>query len=374
MLKPFLKVKIMKKYFLHVIAGLTLYTAANAGNPDRAGGAGATQLLVNPYARSAGLGGTNSAAIRGVESFQYNIAGLAYTERTEILLSRVNYLQGTGVSINNISLSQALGSDNVIGLIVNAWDFGNIEVTSESAPNGTMGTYSPQMLNIGAGYARKFSNSITGGIALRFISEGLTNLKTQGIAIDAGVQYQTALNPKNKIKKEDFRFGIGVRNIGPDLIYSGSGLSLKTIVDQSTQTQRTTQMGSQAFNLPSLVNIGTAYDIRLDKKSSDTYYHRLTPSGNFCYNAFSSNVLGLGVEYSFKESFMVRTAYNWQENITSADAYRTQYYGISAGCTVQVPISKNGTMIGVDYSYAPTRVFNGIHNLGLRLTLGNKKS
>jgi len=38
----------MKKYFLQIISGLIVFSSANAGNPDRAGGAGATQLLVNP--------------------------------------------------------------------------------------------------------------------------------------------------------------------------------------------------------------------------------------------------------------------------------------------------------------------------------------
>jgi hypothetical protein len=92
------------------------------------------------------------------------------------------------------------------------------------------------------------------------------------------------------------------------------------------------------------------------------------------YMAFASNVVGLGVEYAYKESFMLRTAYNWSENITTADAYRTQYYGISGGCTVQVPVSKSGTTVGIDYAYSPTRVFNGVHNVGIRLILGNKKS
>ena len=39
----------MKKYFLQIISALVIFGSASAGNPDRAGGAGATQLLINPY-------------------------------------------------------------------------------------------------------------------------------------------------------------------------------------------------------------------------------------------------------------------------------------------------------------------------------------
>ncbi len=53
-----------------------------AGNPDRAGSAGAAQLLINPWARSAGWGLANSAALRGVESMFGNVAGLAHNRKT----------------------------------------------------------------------------------------------------------------------------------------------------------------------------------------------------------------------------------------------------------------------------------------------------
>ena len=70
---------------------------------------------------------------------------------------------------------------------------------------------------------------------------------------------------------------------------------------------------------------------------------------------------------------MLRAGYGWQENITSDD-FRTQYWGTTAGLTIQLPISENGTRLALDYAYAPTRVFSGIHNLSLRLLIGSKKS
>ena len=364
----------MKKNILWamVLGGLILSDYAFAGNPDRSGGAGGTQLLLNPYARSAGMMGANSASVRGAEAMHFNVGGLAYAENVEIMASRVIYLQGTDIYLNNLSLSLPLGeSGNVLGISFSAMQFGDIPIVTESQPDGTLGTYSPQVLNIGAAYSKKFSNSITGGILLRVISEGITNVSATGVGIDAGVQYQTALNPKNKIKKEDFRFGIGVRNIGPNMKYGGTGLSFRSI-NSTTGADRRALMSSETFDLPALVNIGVSYDMRLDK-NDDTYYHRLTPSGNFNYNAFSSNVVNLGVEYSFKETFMVRGGYGWQENINNSD-YRTQYYGFAGGCTLQLPITSTGTTLAIDYAYAPTRVFNGVHNITLRMTLGNKKS
>lgn len=365
----------MRKYILQIltVASLAIAQQVLAGNPDRAGGAGFTQLLVNPYARSGGLMGANTASVRGIESFQFNIAGLAYTAKTDIGISRSIYLQGTDVFINNITLAQALGSGNVIGLSFNSFDFGSIPVTTETQPDGTLGTFSPQALNIALGYAKKFSNSITGGVNVRVLSEGISNVKANGVSMDAGVQYQTSIIAKRKaIKKEDFRFGIGLRNLGPNSQFRGSGLSFRG-VNPSTNANRRVYMGSETFNLPTLVNIGVSYDMRLDKKESETYNHKLTGHFNFNYNSFSSNVIGLGLEYSFKEMVMLRAGYGAEEDGTSATDYQSQFIGMSAGVGFALPITKTGTRLTIDYSYAPTRVFNGIHNITLALSIDNNK-
>ena len=361
----------IKKIFrVAILTGLSL--SAMAGNPDRAGGSGATQLLINPYGRSAGLMGANTAGIRGVEAMHFNVAGLAYAENIELSASSVVYLQGTDIFLNNGSVAIPLGNGtgNVLGISFSAMQFGSIPVTTESQPDQTLGTYSPQVINLGFAYGKKFSNSITAGVLIRYISEGLTNVTAQGIAADVGVQYQTALNPKDKIKKEDFRFGIGVRNLGTDMLYSGSGLSFRSI-NSNTGADRRALFAADRYNLPALVNIGAGYDVRLDK-NPDEYFHRLTLSGNFNYNAFANNIVNMGVEYAFKETFMIRGGYSWQEDNSTKD-FRTQYYGLAGGVGFQLPITASGTQLGIDYSYAPTRVFNGVHNVTLHLTIGGKK-
>ena len=353
---------------------MAISTGSFAGNPDRAGGAGATQLLINPYTRSAGMMGSNAAFLKGAEAMHFNVGGLGFGSNYEIMASSVTYLQGTGIHLNNASIAIPVGEsgENVIGLSFTGLSFGDVAITTKEQPDGTLGTYTPQFINLGIAYSRKFSNSISAGILVRYLSEGLSNVSATGLCFDMGVQYQTALNPKDKIKKEDFRFGMSVRNLGSDISYGGSGLSLKTIIT-STSSPRTSYMGSEKFNLPALVNIGLAYDIRLDKKTSDTYFHRLTAGGNFNYNAFSQNIVSAGLEYSFKELFMLRSGYAYQ-GVTAANDYQSQYYGFAGGCTVQLPINNNGLNLGIDYSYAPTRIFAGVHNVTLRISIGYKKS
>jgi hypothetical protein len=363
----------MKKYILQsLVACFGLLATANAGNPDRAGGAGATQLLVNPYVRGVGLGGSNTASARGLESYYLNIGGLAYVKKMEIQASQTRYLVGTDMYLNNFGIAQALGengSGGVLGLALSYWDIGSIPITTTEAPDMTLGTYTTQILNMGLAYSKTFSNSITGGLLVRYISEGTSSVNASGITLDAGVQYQTSLNAAKKIKKQDFRFGIAVRNLGPDFAYQGTGLTANTTVT-STGATRKTLFGSQPFNMPALANIGAAYDFRLDQ-NEQSYDHKLTVNGNFNYNAFSSNIISLGTEYAFKNMFMLRTAYAHQEGNFSTSDYRTPQYGLSFGVGFNLPISDAGTALSIDYAYQPTVIFNGIHSIGFKLALGN---
>jgi len=369
----------MKKIFLN-IAIFSLAFTAFAGNPDRAGGAGSTQLLVNPYARSYGLGGANSAFIRGIEAQYANIGGLAYTNGTEIIVTNMSFLTGAGINISNLGLAQSIGEEGaggVIGLSVTSWNFGEVPITTFEQPDQTIGTFSPQVLNIGAAYSKKFSNSITAGILFRLISEGVVDVRANGIGLDAGVQYQTSISPrKKKIKHEDFRFGIGVRNIGPDMTFRGGGLSYRAL-NSSTGADRRSLYDAQSYNLPALVNIGVAYDIRLDK-TEDTYFHKLTAMGNFTYNAFQSNIISLGAEYNLKDMFFARTGFTMQgDNPLETSAWEANYrvptYDVFGGVSFRTPISKSGSGLAVDFAYAPTRIFNGNYVITLRLNFGGNK-
>lgn len=88
-----------------------------------------------------------------------NPAGLSYmtgNSRTEIILARTNYLQGTGISINTIGLAQKLGENSTLGVNLNSMSFGDIPVTTTDQPEGIGATFSPRFINVGLSYAYAF--------------------------------------------------------------------------------------------------------------------------------------------------------------------------------------------------------------------------
>jgi hypothetical protein len=339
------------------VTGLSLF----AGNPERAGQAGATQLLINPYSRSAGMAGANTSYCRGLESQYMNVAGLAHTRKTELQFARTAWLVGSGISINSFGFSQRVGETGAIGLGIMALDAGDIAITTEESPEGGVGTFSPLFMNIGLSYAKGFSDNIYGGINLRVISEQISNVSAKGFAIDAGIQYVTG-------KLDQVHFGIALKNVGPKMSYNGSGLS--TQITTAAGYIMTVEQKSQTFEMPSLVNIGAAYDFYLTRDSSGLKKdHRLTMSGNFTSNSFTYDQFIFGAEYGFKQYLALRAGYAWEKEIATTDRM-SAFTGPTAGITLELPFgSEKKSSFALDYAYRFTNPFSGCHTIGARINL-----
>jgi hypothetical protein len=236
-------------------------------------------------------------------------------------------------------------------------NFGELDVTTTDQPDGTGATFKPSLLNFALSYSKSFSNSISAGLTVRIISESIPDASAQGIAIDAGVMYVTGA-------REQAKFGIALRNLGPTMKFTGDGFSIKAFFQGDDYSMSVFQR-SESFELPTQLRIGASYDFYIGEIS------RLTPAFNFTSNSFSKDQFALGLEYGLKEYLMLRAAYTYEDGITAdvEDPSRTNAYkGLSLGASVEVPLSKkNDLKLGVDYAYQTTDNFNGTQVFGIRL-------
>lgn len=349
--------------YIGLSAAIFASLMSNAGNPERAGQAGASQLLINPYARNAGMVGSNSAKVRGLEAQFLNIAGTAFTRKTEFIFNRSNWLQGTDIYVNAFGLTQGIGETGTIGFGVVAINAGKIDITTEDQPEGGLGTYSPTFYNISLSYAKMFSDNIYGGINFKIINEQIPNVAAKGIALDAGIQYHTG-------KYDQIHIGIALRNWGPKMTYRGDGLSRQTSVKYGNNYELTVNNRSGAFELPALVNIGGAYDFYLVKDSSGvSKKHRVSLNGTYTSNSFTYDNFLWGVEYAWKEMLMIRGGLYTEKDIFNTEARRTVFTGPAAGLTFEIPFNEKKSTVGLDYSYRFTNPFGGTHTFGLRMNL-----
>lgn len=342
---------------LTVICCLLGSLAVFAGNPDRQGESGAVQLLMNPWAPSAGLHSLGTSMVTGVEAMRLNPAGVARFDGTQVRLGYANYLQGTDISMQAIGVSSKAGKNGSLGFSVMSLDFGDVAITTTDQPDGTGALLNLSFINVGLTYSHRFENKVSVGVTLRGVSEASSDVSSFGFAIDAGVHYVTG-------EKDKFKFGLSLRNVGSRMTYGGQALATEAPnPDGRTDYNLTLQQRAAGFEMPSVLNIGASYDLLTAIEQQ-----RVTVVANFTANSFSRDELGAGLEYAFREQFIARVGY--RSNFSDTEGEDPLYDGISAGASVIVPLRKaKDRRVSVDYAYRSSRIYNGTHNVGLSLSL-----
>ena len=337
-----------------VLLSVLSVPSAQAGNDERRGTAGASELLINPWARSTGWGGVNISNVRGLDAMFGNVAGLAFVSNIEVAYTNSIYFGGrsglvSGASINSFGLGVRLFDAGVAGIYIMSMGFGDIDITTENSPElGTNGTFSPSYMTINVGYAHSFTRSIHGGVVFKVVSESTDNVSGSGFGIDAGIQYVTGEN-------DELKFGISLKNWGPSMSFDGTGLSLQ--MDGVGGNDFTVETRSAEMELPTCLNIGLSYDFFFDK-----WDQRLTVAGSFTSNAFLRDNYALGLEYSLLKKFQLRAGYVFQPGLLDNDA-ATANNGFCGGASVDIPINDK-TGLTIDYSYRSASPLKGTHSIG----------
>ena len=363
--------KFLNMKFNKILLGtITLFISSIvfAGNEDRAGSAGASELLINPWAASNGMANANTADVDGLEAVYLNVAGLAFSDKIEIGFAHTNFLAGSNTNINLGAFASKISESDVIAISIMSMSFGDINITTTDQPEGGLGVISPKYSNFALSYAHIFSPSISGGLTVKMINQNIFNAKASGFAFDAGLRYMTGGENNDKLK-----FGITLRNVGSPMRYSGDGYSvLSSFGDRNDDETFTTQTRSASFELPTLLSIGLSYDFDLNEMS------KIVTAFNFNANSFTRDDYSLGVRYNVKvkrAEFNAKIGYTFVKSVFDEIGPRaTALTGLSAGFSLDYMIGKDAsassddkTSFGFDYAYQTSNPFNGVHSIGVRL-------
>ena len=121
----------MKKSFRYIVLSLVLLLGFNApeafaGNEDRSGQAGAAELLINPWAASAGFGNAGMSYVKGVEALFGNVAGLSHIRTMDVNFSHTDWLHGSSIRVSSFGLGVRVGESSVLGLGFMSFNLGTI--------------------------------------------------------------------------------------------------------------------------------------------------------------------------------------------------------------------------------------------------------
>lgn len=353
----------MKKLFKTlVIVSFTILVLgwsnnAFAGNKDRSGQAGATELLINPWAVSSGWGNAGMSMVHGVDALWSNVAGITATNSIDLNFSYTNWLKGSDINLYSFGLLARVSESVVMGLYVMSFNPGEIYRTTTENPDLNLGTFKPNLMNVNIALAKSFSNSIHAGFVIKIINESISDMNGSGVALDAGIQYIAGIT-------DNIHFGVTLKNIGPTMKFRGDGLTFSASPDSFLGSSLTVVQRADQFELPTQLSIAAAYDFNFKDDS------RLTIAANFASNSFTKDQITLGLEGSFRDYLILRAGYTYEKGIWTDiedDECNNVNSGLSLGASVQAPLNKKGLKVSIDYSYRDTKHFNGTHTVGARI-------
>ncbi len=330
---------------LLAVTGLvTACTLVQAG-VSNIGTAGGTDLRIPIGAMGTSLSGALVGDVTGVDALFWNPAGVAYCGENEAVLGTMRYF--ADMQLHIIGYAHNLGRFGSFATAVRMLDIGDIIETTDSMPEGTGEIITPAFTTVSFNYARRMTDRVSIGFNLHLKQERIKDMVANGYLFDFGVRVQTPM--------EGLRFGVVMKNFGPQMQYSGSGGEFHSNLpaDEPSADNRVTSLEYAKMDLPSTFQFGVAYDMVRNARN------RLTLMGTFQGNDFSADEYRFGTEYAFADMFFLRAGY------VTADQ-EDYLWGYSLGGGLRLNLGANN--LYVDYSYNPMEYFDASQWYTFRFT------
>ncbi len=304
----------------------------------RVGSAGAEFLSVELSPRAQAMGGAFTAAVLDASSVFGNPAGINYVTEPTLFVATLPYLVST--YFGGLAYVHPLDPyQKVYGFarFMNSSGFEGFEVL----PDGTvqdLGTFSVSDLAVGVGYARRYTDRAVLSVQVKGIYERFGNFTSAtGVALDVGSVYD--------LKWKGLRFGMAMRNLGPDLRPSGT----KPIYRDGTEEPY------DPYPLPLTFRLGIAMN------PVENEMGRLTVAVDMEHPNNQAERFFFGAEYAYRDFLFLRAGYTtgfggWANSV----ANETVHFGIGL----------QFSSFRVDYSYSRMNLWNDLHRFGLVQVFG----
>ena len=186
-------------------------------------------LLISPDSRGAAMGDLGVATSADANSIHWNASKLAFIEGDAgISLSAAPWLRQLvpDVWFYYMSGYKKIDKQSTVAMSLRYFTLGDIQFTDNNGNSN--GNYEPKEFALDGAYARRLSDNLSLGIALRFIFSDLARgqVGTSGAEIKAGIAGagDVSATYKNDIKigRRDFDYSIGgnISNIGNKITYT----------------------------------------------------------------------------------------------------------------------------------------------------------
>jgi hypothetical protein len=319
--------------------------------PTRQGTRGANWLHIPIGARGNAMGGAIGSIVDGSMSWFWNPAGAATIESFSIALGRQNLYGDLGVTQNYAAVSFPMFG-GAIGVAVNSLNSGDIPLTSEATPFGdaALGQFFDWTSTAALiGYARRLTDRLDVGGSIKFVSEGIRQVKTTWVSADVGTQFRTGL------------FGLvlggSLLTVGNAAAMDGTGLERGVNTNDVARVGTRFKLYTRPVDLPTSFRFSAGDDLYGRAESllgRGSGQHTLYGEVAVLDAVDAAAALGIGFEYGFKNMFFGRLGKKMYNDDRSAEGdggglYSKGLHGMSAGGGIRLMM--NGRPLRFDYSF-----------------------
>jgi long-subunit fatty acid transport protein len=263
---------------------------------SKVGSTAAPFLNVAIGARPISMGGAFSATANDVSALYWNPAGVSRIEGNEALFSYSNWF--ADISYNWSGAAINMGDMGTLGLSVTYLDYGEMEVTTLSEPDGTGQMFDATDLAMALSYAYNLTDRFSVGGSAKYVQQRIWNSSASTVAFDLGVLYYSDIM--------GIRIGASISNFGNEISLSGKDLLVQHDIDQQidgNNDEILATLNTDGYPLPLLFRIGLAADlINIEDHIFTIGIDALHPNDN-------DESLNVGAEYVLYDLLALRGGY-----------------------------------------------------------------
>lgn len=187
------------------ISILFVFTAGSVFAASGAGTAAFNFLKIGIGPRALGMGGAYTAVADDATSTHWNPAGLTEMEGAKLAFGYTKYM--AGINSGFLAYAKPMGVNSYLGAMINGFYVGGLTRTDEN--NIELGEFGSSMLVPRVAYARRLSENLSAGVAVKLIYQSIDTFNSYGMALDVGGSYAPTEVP--------YSFAVVVQNLGQQL-------------------------------------------------------------------------------------------------------------------------------------------------------------
>lgn len=304
-------------------------------------------LLISPDSRSAAMGDLGAATSADANSIHWNASKLAFIEGDGgISISAAPWLRQLVPDIWFYYMSGYKKIDNksTVGVSLRYFTLGDIQFTDDQGTS--TGDYEPKEFALDGAYARKLSENLSLGVALRFVLSDLARgqVGSSGTEIKAGMAgagdiSMTYMND-TKLGGKDFDYTIGgnISNIGNKISYTNEAngdfipINLRLGTFWNTQLDEYNEIGFGVdFNKLLVPTPQYTYDslgeisgrVIADDPLINGMLSSFTDAPGGFREELNEITISAGVEYWYAKQFALRAGYFYEADTKGSRKYMT---------------------------------------------------